>query len=235
MLAFGFSVQAQEIERYSSTRLENLVNQLKRQTVDLVDRTSEDLRRGRSNSRQDIEAAFLAHQLDASAGLFSDMVRNQSNAAELRDGASLLTDLARRAPNYGSNSYLWRNAQNAVNDINRELGSYGGGGSGNNNGGGAITGRAYWRGMVDDVVHLIVRGRDIRVRSISGRPYPEGNFSFTSALPTRNVSVEVDKKRGRGDVQVVQQPSRSNDYTAVIEIRDRDGGAREYQIEVFWR
>lgn len=237
VLTASFSVQAQDIERYYSSRLDNMVSQLKRQTVDLVDRTSDEMRRSGSNGRREIEAAFLAHQLDASAGLFSDMVRDKRNASELRDGAAILTELARRAPGFGSNSYLWRNVQSSINDINRELGGYGGGGnSGGNQGGndGRVSGRAYWRGMVDDVVHLEIRGRDIAVRSISGRYYSNSTFSFTSPLPNRNVWVNVDKKRGRGNVEVIQQPSRSNDYTAIIQISDRDGGARDYQLEIYW-
>lgn len=237
ILSAGFSMQAQDLERYSSGRLDNLSNQLKRQTVDLVDRTDNDLRRGSSNSRRDIEAAFLARQLDASAGLFDEMVRDRRSAAELRDAASILTDIARRAPGFGTNNALWRNVQNSINDINRELGSNQGGGNtgGGNTGGGGATGRAFWRGMVDDVVQLEIRGRSIEVRTISGRAYPEGNYSFTLPLPTRGVTVGVEKKSGRGTVEVIQQPSRSNDFTTIIQIRDRDGGAREYQLEIFWQ
>lgn len=236
ILSVSLTGYGQDLERYSSSRLDNLSNQLKRYTVDLVDRTDNDLRRGSSNSRRDIEAAFLARQLDSSAGLFDEMVRDRRSAAELRDGGSILGDLARRAPTFGSNTALWRDVQNAINDINRELGrGTGGGNSGGNEPGGAVTGRAFWRGTVDDVVHLEIRGRNIDVRTISGREYLNGTFSFTSPLPTRGVSVGVEKKRGRGNVEVIQQPSRTNDYTTVVRITDREGGAREYQLEIFWQ
>lgn len=237
ILSAGFAAQAQEIERYSSGRLDSLSNQLKRQTVDLVDRTDEDLRRGGSVSRREIEAAFLARQLDSSAGLFDEMVRQRHRANDLRDAASILTDLARRAPNYGSNSFLWRDVQNSINDINRELGRNPGGGNNDDDdrNNGSRSGRAYWRGTVDDVVQLEIRGRDIYTRHISGRAYNNGTFSFTSSLPTRNVTVDVNKRNGRGDVRVIQQPRRDNDYTAIIEIRDRDGGARDYQLEISWQ
>lgn len=236
ILTAGFAAQAQDIERYSSGRLDNLSSQLKRQTVDLVDRTDEDLRRGNA-TRREIEAAFLARQLDSSAGLFDEMVRDRRRAGDLRDAAAILTELTRRAPNFGAGNFLWRDVQNSINDINRELGR-GAGGGGNNNGGnndGPISGRAYWRGTVDDVVQLEIRGRDINVRNISGRAYNNGTFSFTASLPTRNVTVGVNKRSGRGDVEVIQQPRRNNDYTTIIEIRDRDGGARDYQLEIFWQ
>ena len=237
ILTFAFAAQAQDAERYSSTRLDNLANRLKGYTVDLVDRTSNDLRRGNNNSRNDIEEAFLAHQLDASAGLFQQMVRDNSRAAGLRDAAGILTDLTRRIPGFGRNNSLWRNAQNTINDISRELGSnYGGNNPGNNNPGNTpASGRAYWRGMVDNRVQLEIRGLNLVTRSVEGRDYGSGTFSFTSGLPRRNVSVDVIKKSGRGNVRVIQQPRRDNDYTAIIEIHDNDGGARDYQLEIVWR
>ena len=88
--AFTFSISAQD-DSFSSNRLNNLVNNLKRQTVDLVDRTSEDLRRSQNNSRSDIEAAFLAQQMDASVGFFDRMVRDNRRGSELRDAAAVLT------------------------------------------------------------------------------------------------------------------------------------------------
>jgi hypothetical protein len=218
---------------FYSTRLDNAALQLKRYTVDLVDRTAEDLRRSSFNSRNAIEEAFLAHQIDAAAGLFQQMVRDNRRASELRDAAAILTDLARRAPGFGSNNFLWRNVQNAVNDINRELGGNSSSGGGSNND--SVIGRVFWRGTIDDRVHLVVKGGNIETRTISGRSYTDGIFNFTSPLPSRQVSVDVTKTRGRGTVRVIQQPSRLNDFTAIIEIYDPQGGAREYLLEIFWK
>ena len=236
--AFAFSASAQDEERFSSRRLNDLVYNLKRQTVDLVDRTSEDLRRNQSNTRSDIETAFLAQQLDASVGLFDQMVRDNRRATELRDASAVLSDLARRAPSYGANSNLWRSAQNSISDINRELGGYGGGNGGNQppQDNRPIIGRAYWRGTVDNVVRVTIQGKNLYSQTISGRDYGEGTYSFTAPLPSDNNSqIGVDKKGGRGNVAIIQQPNRSNNYTAIIEIRDGDGGAREYNLEIYWR
>lgn len=232
VFAFSLSASAQA-ERYGSGRLDNYIRDLKQATVDLVDRTSNDLRNGRSNSRADIEAAFLAAQLDASAGVFDDLVRGNNRANELRDAAAILNDLVRRAPNYGSNSNLWRDAQTAIENINRELG--GGSGGGGGGGGGNSEGRVYWSGIVDDIVRLEIRGREMNVRTVSGRSYGSGTASFTSPLPRGNVTVEVEKQEGRGDVFVIQQPSRQNNWTAIIEIRDKDGGARNHRLDIFWQ
>jgi len=235
ILAFSFAVQAQDDgNRYSSSRLTNLANQLKRQTVDLADRTSEDLRRNNSSTRADIDAAFLAQQLDASAGLFQQMVSDGNRAAALRDAAAILTDLSRRAPS----GYLWRDAQKTIGDINRELGGNGGGndnGGGDNTNNGEVIGRVFWRGKVDSKVQLIIQGKSLRVNTFAGQNYGEGTFSFTSPLPTRNVSVSAVKTAGRGNIRMIQQPNRSNDFTAIIEITDDENGARDYQLEIAWR
>ena len=63
----------------------------------------------------------------------------------------------------------------------------------------------------------------------------DGNAMFTSGLPNETVLVSVEKISGRGIVRVVQQPARSNDFTAVIEILDRNSGEQEYRIAVTWR
>ncbi len=233
LLIFSFGAQAQNAERYGSSRLTNLSNQLKRQTVDLADRTSEDLRRSNSNSRADIENAFLAHQLDAGAGLFQQMVGDRSRASDLREAVSILSGIARRAPSYGSQGNLWRDAQRTITDIERELGNYGGGGGDDNDGN--SSGRVTWRGMVDAKVRIVISGKNLDVNTITGQTYNAGTYNFTSALPRRNVTVDVTKRRGRGDVRIVQQPNRNNNYTAIVEVIDSDSGAREYELEIYWR
>jgi hypothetical protein len=241
LFIFVFAIQAQNAERYSSTRLNNLANQLKRQTVDLADRTSENLKGNNSNTRGDIEAAFLAQQLDASAGLFQQMVNDRSRASDLRDASAILSDLARRAPSYGSNSNLWRDAQRTVGDIERELGSGNGTGTGIGiddgigDSTGNVAGRAYWKGTVDSKIQISIQGKGLGVRTISGADYGNGTYNLTSPLARRNVTVDVIKKKGRGDVRVIQQPSRDNGYTAIVEITDNDGGAREYELEIYWK
>jgi hypothetical protein len=236
-IALCSSIAAQDGD-FRSQRLDNFADQLKRLTVDLSERTYDGFKRGSANSRSDVDELFLANQLDSSAGLFQDMVRDNRSASELREAASILSELARRAPGYGSNSNLWRDAKNAVDDIQRELGGRGnsGGNDGGNNGdpGGNRSGKAFWKGTVDNNVQLIVRGRNIETQTVVGRSYPAGTFSFTSPLPNRNVDVKVEKKNGRGSVRIIQQPNRSNDFTAIIEIIDNGSGAKSYQLEISW-
>ena len=99
---------------------------------------------------------------------------------------------------------------------------------------GRTSGRVHWRGTVDDNVQLVIRDDRVDVRTIGGSEYSDANYNFTSPLPRRRITVRVNKLKGRGEVRVLQQPSRENDFTAVVEIRDSGGGAREYEIEILW-
>lgn len=246
VLAAAMSALGQYDYRYSN--LGNYADQLKKATSTLADRSSQDVLRGYSNGRNEIENAFLAMQLDGAATLFLDMTRQRRPINELRDAGNVLSELSRRTPVASSQIAYWRITQAAVNNITRELGIQSGGGFGGNTGvmGGypppppplgerPIIGRVEWRGMVDDRVQLVIRGQFAETRTITGTALGSGNYNFGSALPNRNVDITIDKRKGRGQVRLIQQPSRANNYTAIIEIFDEGSGAREYEVDIAWR
>lgn len=91
-----------------------------------------------------------------------------------------------------------------------------------------------WRGRVDDVVELEIRGNRVYDRVISGQPVSSVRTNFNASLPRREVNVSAQLRRGRGKLEVIEQPSYQNNYTAIIRIRDTQGGADDYEIEVYW-
>jgi len=93
----------------------------------------------------------------------------------------------------------------------------------------------FWRGNVDDRIWIIVRGREFEVRTVSGQSLGSGNARFTSPMPNRNVELTAIKRQGRGDVRVIQQPSRFNNWEGIIEVFDSGSGARNYEIDIVWR
>jgi hypothetical protein len=98
------------------------------------------------------------------------------------------------------------------------------------------TGKIFWRGTVDNKVHLVVRGDSLEQRTVEGASKEPGKFSFTAPLPDEAVTVGVNRKEGRSKkIKVIQQPTAENDFTAIIEIHDDGSGARDYQLEIFWR
>jgi hypothetical protein len=91
-----------------------------------------------------------------------------------------------------------------------------------------------WRGRVDDYVELRIQGSRVVSRERQGAPTFNERYDFSSPLPRAEVQMSVKRRDGRGRVQLIQQPNRSNGYTAVVAIDDDKGGADNYEIEVRW-
>lgn len=96
------------------------------------------------------------------------------------------------------------------------------------------SGNLTWQGRVDDVVELEIRGNRVFERVISGQPVSAVRTNFSSSLPRRDVIVNAQLRRGRGRVEVIEQPTSRNDYRAIIRVRDTQGGADDYEIEISW-
>jgi hypothetical protein len=193
-----------------------------------------------ANNQSDTQTMLAAYQLNSAATVFRTMINDRRRRSELRDVAAQLDTLARTGNGYGGLGN-WSSVQRTVQDIQTELSRRGGGypGNGGNGGGfpgggGASSGRIRWSGTVDDVVQLNIQGNYVDPKAISGTPYNDATSTFSDPLPNRSVSLSVRKMRGRGDVRVVQQPSRSNDFTAIVEIRDSRSGSDNYDLEITW-
>jgi len=98
------------------------------------------------------------------------------------------------------------------------------------------SGKVYWFGSVDNKIHLTIRGLTVEQKAVEGNAGEPGRFSFTAPLPEAAVTVAVTKIEGRSNkIKVIQQPSAGNDFTAIVEIHDDGGGARDYFLEIFWK
>jgi hypothetical protein len=96
-------------------------------------------------------------------------------------------------------------------------------------------GRVFWRGMVDDRVQLVIKYDRVETRTVAGKAYPDGVYSFTTPMTDEARNVSVSMTKGRGKASVIQQPAEDNEYTAIVEIIDDKGGAKEYQLEISWQ
>jgi len=95
-------------------------------------------------------------------------------------------------------------------------------------------GRVTWRGRVDNTANIIVAGNSVSTETVAGSPAFGQTSNINGYLAARPGSIRVRKVNGRGTVNVVQQPSWENDYTAIIRIYDSDGGADNYELEISW-
>jgi hypothetical protein len=96
------------------------------------------------------------------------------------------------------------------------------------------SGTLFWFGTVDDDVHLIIQKSKVQIKTNSGTEYLDQIYELTSPLPLQEVKVSLKKKEGRGSAKVVQQPSAGNDFTTIIQVLDKNGGAKEYELEINW-
>ena len=218
--------------------LEELVQRLVRQTDTLAQRSYDSFGSRRNPSRYDIEALYQSRALNASAELFQRMVRDRRSDSELRDAFAVLQDLFRNSGRYAFDRRYWSDIQRTSDDLARELNvrqrDHDDDRPPRDDLDGRTSGRLRWRGTVDGETQLLVRRSDVESRALSGLPASATTFNFTSPLPRRAVDVRLERKHGRGDIEIVQQPSRNNDFTAVVQIRDKKGGSDDYEFELIW-
>jgi hypothetical protein len=226
------------IAQFGQGRLNELTSRLVTESADLAEASYRQSNNVRSN-RTDVESMMAAQQFSASAQLFNRMVYDGRRNQDLRDAFQLLQDSARTVERYNTQRNNWYSIQRLMSDIGRELNVGGGGWNDNKDqgpgtGSGRQSGRMTWKGRVDDDIRIRVRGGTADVETIGGTPYYNATQSFTASLPPRRVNVSLQVKKGRGEVFIEQQPSRENDYTAVVRIRDPKGGASDYEFELAW-
>ena len=218
----------------SNNRLVDLADRLSRDASDFADSSYSNFTNNSRALRTDIDALMLAHQFAGASRIFYRMVVDRRRNQDLRDAFDILQNLARSIERNNTQRTNWYNIQRSMSDISREL-NY------NSPGGGdqyppdtGRSGRMTWRGRVDDDVRIRIRGGSADVETIGGSPYSDGQANFFNSLPPRRVTVRLTSKRGRGEIFIEQQPSRENDFTAVVRIRDTKGGASDYQFELQW-
>jgi len=214
-------------------RVTDLADRLSRDAQDFADSSYSNFTNNPRAFRNDIEAVMLAHQFAGASRIFYRMVVDRRRVQDLRDAFSMLQNLARSVEGRNVQRTNWYNIQRLLTDLQRELNG-GGGGGGDYPDTGNRSGSMTWRGRVDDDVRIRIRGGSADVETIGGTPYYDGQPNFLNSLPNRRVTVRLTEKRGRGEIFIEQQPSRENDYTAVIHIRDPKGGASEYEFQLSW-
>ncbi|MBS1788284.1 MAG: hypothetical protein JST85_11205 [Acidobacteria bacterium] len=92
-----------------------------------------------------------------------------------------------------------------------------------------------WSGRVDGRDLINIRGNSLWVDHRDGQPVYDANYNFYNPLPNRQCAVNIRQVNGRGNVRVIEQPSPYNNYTAVIQVEDRDGGSDFYNLDIDWQ
>lgn len=215
-------------------QLFSLTERLVRQTRSMSDQLYLDYERdGGSDRRFDVDNLYRAQGLSSQAELFQKMVRDRRPERDLRRAITLMTTQT------GSGSQ-WTEIRQTLNEISQNLANYNNGGGYNGGGyngggnGGYQSGNVRWSGRVDADVYVYIQDGFARTQVMAGAPTYGEQFTFSTPLPRRDLTVSVERLRGRGRVEVIQQPSRSNNYTAIVRIQDRDSGSGDYEFQLNW-
>jgi hypothetical protein len=218
----------------SNDRLSDLAARLSREAGQFADQNYNQYSNSSRNNRNDTEAVMVTQQFGAASQIFYRMVIDRRRNQELRDAFDLLSQLARLVERNNLQRSNWYNVQRLMSDVAREVSS------GSSDGGGQYPenpgrgGRMTWKGRVDDDVRIKIRGGSADVETVGGTPYDNGQPNFFASLPNRRVTVRLTNKRGRGEIFIEQQPSRENDFTVIVRIKDSRGGASDYEFELTW-
>jgi hypothetical protein len=92
-----------------------------------------------------------------------------------------------------------------------------------------------WAGRVDQEVQITINGRTLTTTSIGPSEPGARGSSVITALPRTDGEVSVAVVDGRGEVDVLQQPTSRNGYTAIVRVRDPQGGAGGYRLNAYWQ
>jgi hypothetical protein len=216
----------------ANNRLNDLAARLAREADEFAQENYTSYVNGTRNTRREIEAAMMSQQFAASARIFYRMVVDRRRNSDLRQAFEMVQNVGNSVNTFNLQRNRWNDLQRIMSDVSRELSLDSGGGQYPDTPGRG--GRMTWKGRVDDDVRIRIRGGTAEVETVGGTPYYDSQPNFSNSLPNRRVTVRVNKTRGRGEVFIEQQPSRENDFTAVVRIRDSRGGAAEYEFELTW-
>ena len=92
-----------------------------------------------------------------------------------------------------------------------------------------------WQGLVDREIRIQLHGSRAFIQPMGNGEVRSGRGQMLSGLPQQEGTIRVERLEGRGDVDVIEQPSASNGYTATLRVRDPRGGASNYRIVAYWQ
>jgi hypothetical protein len=89
--------------------------------------------------------------------------------------------------------------------------------------------------QVDDQVEVSVQGDGVFIRTLSGQDARDDGSECNAPLPPQDVQgFSFEVKDSRGDIKLVEEPSRRNGGRAVVRIRDAPGGFGRYHFRLSW-
>ncbi len=98
----------------------------------------------------------------------------------------------------------------------------------------STSGRFHWQGRVDGSDYIMLQGSQVTVSHIEGAYISDATYSLQVPLPQQALQLKLTKVRGRGNVEIVREPTADNKYTLAVLVEDPRSGADLYEFEVAW-
>lgn len=92
-----------------------------------------------------------------------------------------------------------------------------------------------WSGRVDREVQIVMRGNSVSTNRIGTTENGRMNARAMSSMPRANGQVTVRVMSGRGNVDVIQQPTAANGFTTVVRVQDPRAGQDDYRLVAYWQ
>ena len=90
--------------------------------------------------------------------------------------------------------------------------------------------------QVDNQVEIAVRGDTVASHTLSGRDAYDDGSECNAPLPNRDiVGFNFEVLDQRGEIQLLAEPSRRNNFSAIVQIRDSKGGQGRYHFRISWQ
>ena len=91
-----------------------------------------------------------------------------------------------------------------------------------------------WEGEVNGTAVLIVEGDRVDVDSRSAGSVSRTSYRFNTPLQADSGRITVENRQGSGRVRVIEQPSRNNNFSAVVEISSRNRTPQFMSLDFYW-
>jgi hypothetical protein len=89
--------------------------------------------------------------------------------------------------------------------------------------------------QVDNEVEVSVRGDIVQIRTIAGRDAYDDGSECNTPMPDRvPTDFNFEVKDSRGEIRLMDPPSRRTNFAAVVRIRDTSGGQGRYHFRLTW-
>jgi len=90
--------------------------------------------------------------------------------------------------------------------------------------------------QVDNEIEVTVRRDMVYVRTISGQDPRDDGSECNAPLPERDLQgFNFEVQDSRNEIRLLAEPSRRNNFAAIVHIRDSSGGFGRYHFRLSWQ